>query len=381
MPLAVGDRIGRYEILAPLGVGGMGEVYYARDPQLDRAVAIKILTSSRATGPQLERFQREARAVARITHPHICTIYDVGQFDGVPFLVMELLEGETLAERLEHGPLPIDRALISAGQIAEALDAAHRKGVIHRDLKPSNVMVTASGVKLLDFGLAKLREIEGAETLERSTKSLRLTEQGTVLGTIPYMAPEQVEGREADARTDVFALGVILYEMTTGRPPFEARSPASVLASILTHDPQPLSSLRPGVPAGVDRVVKKCLAKDPDERWQSAADLNAALQWSREDSASAHGPPHAIDKRRYFSRRVLAALVVVAAVAAAAMWMLSGRVASGTGARAGPAVHSGHVPDRNCVRRPLRPGRRDGHLQRRMGRRPLRVVHDATRQS
>ena len=332
MPLAAGDRIGRYEILAPLGAGGMGEVYHARDPQLDRAVAIKILTSSRATGPQLERFQREARAVARITHPHICTIYDVGQFDGVPFLVMELLEGETLADRLEHGPLPIDRALITAGQIATALDAAHRKGVIHRDLKPSNVMVTASGVKLLDFGLAKLREIEGAETLERSTKSLPLTQQGTVLGTIPYMAPEQVEGREADARTDVFALGVMLYEMTTGRPPFEARSPASMLASILTHDPPPLSSVRPGVPAGVDRVVRKCLAKDPDERWQSAADLNAALQWSREDSASAHSPPHAIDKRRYFSRRALAALLVVTAVAALAAWILTGRVTSGTGA-------------------------------------------------
>ena len=335
MHLAVGDRIGRYEILAPLGAGGMGEVFYARDPQLDRAVAIKILTSSRATGPQLERFQREARAVARITHPHICTIYDVGQFDGVPFLVMELLEGETLAERLEHGPVPIDRALISAGQIAEALDAAHRKGVIHRDLKPSNVMVTASGVKLLDFGLAKLREGDDADRLERSTKSLELTQQGALLGTIPYMAPEQVEGRDADARTDVFALGVILYEMTAGRPPFEARSPASVLASILTHDPQPLSSLRPGVPAGVDRVVKKCLAKDPDERWQSAADLNAALQWSREDSASPHALPLAIDKRRHVSRRVLAALLVTA-VAAAATWILAGRVASGTGSAPTP---------------------------------------------
>ena len=293
---------------------------------------------------------------------------------------MELLEGETLAERLEHGPLPIDRALISAGQIATALDAAHRKGVIHRDLKPSNVMVTASGVKLLDFGLAKLREIEGAETLERSTKSLPLTQQGAVLGTIPYMAPEQVEGREADARTDVFALGVILYEMTTGRPPFEARSPASLLASILTHDPPPLSSVRPGVPAGVDRVVRKCLAKDPDERWQSAADLNAALQWSREDSASPHGPPHAIDKRRYFSRRVLAALAGGG----------GGRCAGGVDPhrprhvrhrRRAAAVHSGHVPDRNRVRRPVRPGRRDHHLQCGLGRRQLRVVHDATRQS
>ena len=192
MSLAAGERIGRYEVLAPLGAGAMGEVYYARDPELDRPVAIKVLTTSRATGLQLERFQREARAVARITHPHICTVYDVGQLDGVPFLVMELLEGETLAARLEHGPLPLDRALGFAGQIAGALDAAHRKGVIHRDLKPSNVMLTAGGVKLLDFGLAKLKDIEGESALAGSTESLLLTEHGTVLGTVPYMAPEQI---------------------------------------------------------------------------------------------------------------------------------------------------------------------------------------------
>ena len=308
----------------------MGEVYSARDPQLDRPVAIKILTASRATRLQLERFQREARAVARITHPHICTVYDVGEFDGVPFLVMELLEGETLAERLERGPLPVERALVSAGQMAGALDAAHRKGVIHRDLKPSNVMLTASGVKLLDFGLAKLKDEGDPETLERSTESLRLTEQGTLLGTIPYMAPEQVEGGQADARTDLFALGAILYEMTSGRPPFEGRSPASVMASILTHDPQPLSSVRPGVSASADRVVKKCLAKDPDERWQNAADLAAALQWSRDDSALPHGAPQA-GKRRRFGRRTFAALAVVAAVAVSAVaWMLGARIDSGS---------------------------------------------------
>src|SRR5688572_23236918 len=253
MSLAAGERIGRYEVLAPLGAGAMGEVYYARDPELDRPVAIKVLTTSRATGLQLERFQREARAVARITHPHICTVYDVGQLDGVPFLVMELLEGETLAARLEHGPLPLDRALGFAGQIAGALDAAHRKGVIHRDLKPSNVMLTAGGVKLLDFGLAKLNDIESESALAGSTESLLLTEHGTVLGTVPYMAPEQIEARETDARTDIFALGVILYEMASGRPPFEGRSAASVMAAILTHDPQPLSSARPGVPASVER--------------------------------------------------------------------------------------------------------------------------------
>src|SRR5262245_29707611 len=242
MTLAPGERIGRYEILAPIGAGGMGEVYRARDPHLERSVAIKILTASRgASGPQLERFHREARAVARITHQHICTIHDVGQVDGLPFLVMELLEGETLAERLERGPVALDRAIVFAGQIAAALDAAHKRGVIHRDLKPSNVMLTAGGVKLLDFGLAKLCDIENEETLQRSTTTIDLTERGTVLGTVPYMAPEQVEGREMDARTDIFALGVMLYEMVAGRPPFEGRSRASLMAAILTTNPPSLS--------------------------------------------------------------------------------------------------------------------------------------------
>ena len=320
MSLAAGERIGRYEVLASLGAGAMGEVYSAQDPELDRPVAIKVLTSSRATSLQLERFQREARAVARITHPHICTVYDVGQFDGVPFLVMELLEGETLAARLEPGPLPLDRALGFAGQIAAALDAAHRKGVIHRDLKPSNVMLTAGGVKLLDFGLAKLKDIEGEDALADSTESLLLTEQGTVLGTVPYMAPEQIEAREADARTDIFALGVILYEMASGRPPFEGRSPASVMAAILTHDPQPLSSARPDIPAGLERVVAKCLAKDPDERWQSAADLMSALLWTKDDNASRKAPG-AKGRRSQVTGRVLVATAAVV-VAATALWMI-----------------------------------------------------------
>ncbi len=219
----------------------------------------------------------------------------------------------------------MDRAVALAGDIAGALDAAHRKGVVHRDLKPSNVMLAGGGVKLLDFGLAKLRDLEREETVDRSTQSLELTEQGTVLGTIPYMAPEQVEGRDADARTDIFALGVILYEMSAGRPPFEGRSRASLMAAILTHDPQPLSSLRGGVPASLDRVVRKCLAKDPNDRWQSAADLAAALRWSRDDSGARRDEWAAAVERLPFNRTVAAGLTIGAAAGAIAMWMLAAR--------------------------------------------------------
>ena len=341
MSLSVGDRIGRYEILAPVGAGSMGEVYCARDSQLERSVAVKILTSSRhGTARQLERFQREARAVARITHPHICTIHDVGEVNGVPFLVMELLEGETLAERLESGPVPVDRAVALAADIADALDAAHTKGVVHRDLKPSNVMLAGGGVKLLDFGLAQLRDLEQGETVGRSTNSLELTEYGTVLGTVPYMAPEQVEGLDSDARTDIFALGVILYEMCAGRPPFAGRSRASLMAAILTHAPQPLPSLRDGAPASLDRIVQKCLAKDPNDRWQNAADLAAALRWSRGDSDGRGRQSYEAMKRLTSNRTAAARLAISAATGAVVLWMLM----AGGGVGRTPAAAPQFVP-------------------------------------
>ncbi len=287
-----GQRIGPYQLASKIGAGGMGEVYKARDTRLERTVAIKVLTAHIADDPHArERFQREARAVAALNHPHICTLHDVGSQDpatgsGQPmdFLVMEYLDGETLAERLAKGPLPLDRALQYAIQIADALDKAHRQGITHRDLKPANVMLTTSGTKLLDFGLAKLRPSVGGVvgTSAAPNVSPSLTGRGTILGTVQYMAPEQLEGQPADARTDIFAFGVLVYEMLTGRRAFEGTSQASVISAILSSDPPPISVLQPLSPPALDRVVKKCLAKDPDERWQSAHDLTSELQWIAE---------------------------------------------------------------------------------------------------
>ena len=329
MSLAVGSRIGPYEILASLGAGGMGEVYRARDPRLDRAVAVKVLASSPGATPvELERFQREARAIARLSHPNICTIHDVGRENGVAYLVMELLEGETLAERLERGPVPLDRALALSIQIAEALDASHGKGVIHRDLKPSNIFLvarSATEVKLLDFGLAKFRDNDYADDVREHTKSLWITDDGGVLGTRPYMAPEQVEGRGADARTDIFALGVVLYEMTTGRAPFHGKSRASLTAAILTHHPPPVSTLAAMAPASLDRIVTKCLCKDPDDRWQSARDLASALRWSLDDDpAQLLAAASTTGRRRPRLMTVLPALVAAVAVSASAVWAVTG---------------------------------------------------------
>jgi hypothetical protein len=326
MPLTTGARVGPYEVLELLDTGGMGEVYRARDTRLDRLVAIKTLGSSPHAGPrQLERFKREARAISRVNHPHICALYDIGEQDGVAFLVMELLDGETLATRLEDGPLPLDRASAVAADVADALDAAHRQGVIHRDLKPGNVMLTRSGVKLLDFGLARFLRTDLDADAREATESVPLTQQSAVIGTVPYMAPEQVEGRETDARTDIFALGVVLYEMTTGRRPFQGTSHAGLAAAILTCDPPPVSSLMPLAPVGFDRIVRKCLAKDPDERWQSARDLASELRWIAETDTT----PNVVGGHERRPSRARLMTLVAAGVGAVAtaltLWGLSAR--------------------------------------------------------
>jgi serine/threonine protein kinase len=285
MPLASGTKLGPYEILSPLGAGGMGEVYRARDSRLDRDVAIKVLPASLAADASLrQRLEREAKAVSRLSHPHICTLHDIGQQEGTDFLVMELLDGETLEQRLLKGPLPTDQVIRYAAQISDALAKAHKLGIIHRDLKPGNIMLTKTGAKLMDFGLAKSSSQAplAAALTEMTAEHSKLTVEGAIVGTFQYMAPEQLEGREADARTDIFALGEVIFEMATGKPTFSGKSRASLIASILTNDPPAMSQLQPMAPVALERVVKKCLAKDPDDRWQSASDLASELKWISE---------------------------------------------------------------------------------------------------
>jgi len=289
MTLASGARLGPYEILAALGAGGMGEVYKARDTRLDRTVAIKILPEALAADPEFcERFDREARTISQLEHPHICALYDVGEQEGTSFLVMQYLEGETLEARLKKGALSLDQAIQYAVQIAEALDKAHRAGIVHRDLKPGNVMLTKSGGKLLDFGLAKSTApaVTGGKLSMLPTTPPNLTAQGAILGTFQYMAPEQIEGREADARTDIWAFGCILYEMLTATPPFEGQSQASLIAAILEREPRALPQALLSIPARLWEVIRACLEKDPSDRWQSARDLLRELRWIARDLAA-----------------------------------------------------------------------------------------------
>jgi eukaryotic-like serine/threonine-protein kinase len=313
-----GTRIGSYEVVAGLGAGGMGEVYRARDTRLDRTVALKRLNADVAWRPEGHaRFEREARAISRLNHPHICTLFDVIQVDGTDFLVMELVDGETLAGRLQRGPLTVSETIRLGAQIADALAAAHRQNVVHRDLKPANIMLTSRGIKLLDFGLAALR---GEDPLSGDP---HLTTTGTILGTPAYMAPEQLQGRPVDARADLFALGAVMHEMLTGRRAFEGESSAEVAVAILEHDPQPISKVRDDVPEALNRAIRACLAKNPDERWQNAADLARQLQWSGTSSGSApRSEPRSAPRRL---RGWIAATVVSAAIATAALtWSLAG---------------------------------------------------------
>jgi eukaryotic-like serine/threonine-protein kinase len=286
LSLSAGTKLGPYEVVAQIGAGGMGEVYKARDTRLERTVAIKVLPKHLSASPEVrQRFEREAKTVSQLSHPHICALYDVGREGETEYLVMEYLEGDTLSDRLARGALPPEQTLKFGVEIADALDKAHRQGIVHRDLKPGNVMLTKSGVKLLDFGLAKAMaqpvQTSGATSLPTvmGSAGANLTQEGTILGTFQYMAPEQLEGREADARTDVFAFGCVLYEMATGKKAFSGASQASLISSIMKEEPAPISAVQPMTPPALDRVVKTCLAKDPEERWQSASDLRNELKW------------------------------------------------------------------------------------------------------
>ena len=264
----IGKLLGPYQIVAKLGEGGMGDVYKALDTRLDRTVAIKIVRTDFS-----ERFEREARAISALNHPHICTLHDVGKHEGVAFLVMEFVEGAPIA-----GPMPLADVVRYGIQICDALEAAHKKAIVHRDLKPANIMATKAGIKLLDFGLAKLQPAAASSAGTEATVAA-LTGAHTVVGTPQYMAPEQIEGREADARTDIFALGCVLYELITGKRAFDGRTPSSVMAAVLATEPRKISELVPMTPATLEWIVLRCLEKDPDARWQSARDVALQLRW------------------------------------------------------------------------------------------------------
>jgi eukaryotic-like serine/threonine-protein kinase len=339
MALSEGTRLGPYEILASVGAGGMGEVYRARDTRLERTVAVKVLPAHLSRSEEVrQRFEREAKTISSLSHPHICALYDVGNQDGIEYLVMEFLEGETLTDRLSRGALPLDQVLRHGIEIAEALDKAHRQGIVHRDLKPGNIMLTKSGVKLVDFGLAFRRPLDAAgreqaaatqhpmagisqTAVQTMIGDPALTQEGTILGTFQYMAPEQLEGKEADARSDIFAFGTVLYEMATGQKAFAGKSQASLIASILSAEPAPISSVQPMTPPALDRVVKTCLAKEPDDRWQTAHDVMLQLKWIAEGGSQAGVPAPVVAKRKGRERLAwgVAAVLALATVALAAL--------------------------------------------------------------
>ncbi len=329
MTIGPGVRLGPYEIIAPIGSGGMGEVFRAHDTRLDRTVAIKVLAQDRNQNPDMrQRFEREARLIATLSHPHICHVNDIGHHDGIDYLVMEHLDGESLAARLAQTgrskpALEIGEVIRYAIEIAEALSEAHRRGIVHRDLKPANVFLARSGapsspptVKLLDFGLAKLQAAPAGvgPGVPAALTEVALTGEGLIVGTLQYMAPEQLEGKPIDARTDIFAFGIVVYEMATGRRPFNGDNQARLTAAILGTEPPVVSSLQPAAPASLDRIVRKCLAKDPDARWQSARDLADELKWIAEEPAPSRFT--AARPRRWGWVAALAAALVIATGAA-----------------------------------------------------------------
>ncbi len=322
MTLNSGTKLGPYEILSPLGAGGMGEVYRARDTRLGRDVAIKVLPQHLSSNAEVRaRFEREAKTVSSLNHPHICTLFDVGRDGDTDYLVMELIEGETLATRLAKGTLPLADTLRIGAEIADALDRAHRAGIVHRDLKPGNIMLTRSGAKLMDFGLARasgLAAAPGSGTLGALTQSPTvahpLTAEGTIVGTFQYMSPEQLEGKEADARSDVWALGCVLYEMTTGKRAFEGKSQASLITSIMGSEPASISQVAPMTPPALDRLVGGCLIKDPADRVQSAHDVKLQIKWVAEGGSQVGVPKVVSARRRTRERVALFAVLVLAAL-------------------------------------------------------------------
>ena len=331
MSLAPGMHLGPYELTVLLATGGMGEVYRARDTRLERDVAIKVLPANLSSDPILrQRLEREAKAVSKLNHPHICILHDVGHHRGLDFLVMEMVEGETLEQRLTKGPLQPEQTIRFAAQVADALAKAHKLGIVHRDLKPSNVMLTKTGAKLMDFGLAKAYGPAPMATAltEITEEQSNLTAEGTIVGTLQYMAPEQLEGKEVDSRTDIFALGGVIYEMATGKPAFTGNSRASLVAAILSSEPQPMVSLQAMTPPMLERAVRRCLAKDPDERWQSASDLANELDWVAEGSSQAGVPASARTGPQRWERSswLLAAMFLMLLLAVGvALWNASNK--------------------------------------------------------
>jgi serine/threonine protein kinase len=318
MALASGTHLGPYEIQSPLGAGGMGEVYRARDTRLDRTVAIKILPAQLSNDPvRKQRFEREAKTISSLNHPNICVLHDVGHQNGIDYLVMECVEGETLAKRLEKGPLPLDQVLRFGAQVADGLDKAHRNGVVHRDLKPGNVMLTPTGAKLLDFGLAKPAvPLTAVATLTATVRpNTPVTQEGTIVGTFQYMSPEQIEGKELDGRSDIFSLGAVLYEMLTGQRAFDGKSQLSVASAILEKEPAPISTVKPLTPPALDHAIRRCLAKDPEERWQTARDVAIELKWIAESGSRSGAPAPTQEHGRNTERLLLATLAVTAAIA------------------------------------------------------------------